>query len=312
MELAEETFFTSLRKYTHTKNRQIASATLSKGVIMKNYIEISFIFLQSLLWITLLLSPSWAGAHANGNEYIDLGRFSKESINEMLNKASQMETDSKKIEYISEKFLGIPYKSSTLIGDSEHSEKLTINLAGVDCFTLLDYVEAMRLSGNYDQFRQNLVKTRYKGSDIEYRKRNHFFTDWSVYNDLVIDVTGKIGEGKTSSELKQLNRINRDKRYLPDIPVVSRNVYFITSGDISKDIATRIRTGDYIGIYSKMPGLDVSHTGIAIRRSGKLYFRNASSMSINEKVVDEPLLEYIKNKPGIVILRPLPPGNVKK
>ena len=73
-------------------------------------------------------------------------------------------------------------------------EVLTINLAGVDCFTLLDYVEAMRLSASFDDFKKNLKKIRYQSGIVDYQHRNHFFTDWIEFNsDLVADVTKQIG-----------------------------------------------------------------------------------------------------------------------
>lgn len=52
-----------------------------------------------------------------------------------------------------------------------------------------------------------------------------------------------------------------------------------------------------------MQGLDVSHTGIVIRAGDAVWFRNASSLSANRKVVDTPFLNYMRSKPGIVVLR---------
>jgi len=64
-----------------------------------------------------------------------------------------------------------------------------------------------------------------------------------------------------------------------------------------------LKNGDYIGVYSPVEGLDVSHMGIVIRHDGKVWFRNASSLAINIKVVDASFLEYMRPKPGIVVLR---------
>lgn len=65
-----------------------------------------------------------------------------------------------------------------------------------------------------------------------------------------------------------------------------------------------MQTGDYVGIYSPLAGLDVSHTGIIIKKGNQVWLRNASSLKKNMKVVDTPLLSYIKTRPGIVIARP--------
>ncbi|EBE4966290.1 DUF1460 domain-containing protein, partial [Salmonella enterica] len=52
-----------------------------------------------------------------------------------------------------------------------------------------------------------------------------------------------------------------------------------------------------------LEGLDVSHVGIVVRHDGQVWFRNASSLAANRKVVDSPFLEYMRAKPGIVVLR---------
>jgi hypothetical protein len=64
-------------------------------------------------------------------------------------------------------------------------------------------------------------------------------------------------------------------------------------------------SGDFVGIYTDKEGLDVSHTGIIIKKDGKVFLRHASSKEKNQKVVDENLSEYMKNKPGLVVYRPV-------
>jgi hypothetical protein len=63
---------------------------------------------------------------------------------------------------ISEEFLGIPYRGFTLVGDREIPERLVIDLEGMDCFTFLDYVEAIRLSRSADDFPHALIGVRYR------------------------------------------------------------------------------------------------------------------------------------------------------
>ena len=61
--------------------------------------------------------------------------------------------------------------------------------------------------------------------------------------------------------------------------------------------------GDYIGIYTHIEGLDVTHVGILIKKEGKAYLRHASSKKEFLKVIDEPFESYIKNTPGFIVLR---------
>ena len=93
--------------------------------------------------------------------------------------------------------------------------------------------------------------------------------------------------------------------YLPGLTVVPRTVSYIPSGSVNAEVLSRLRTGDYVGAYAKDGGLDVTHVGIVIDTPDGPLFRNASSLSENNKVVDTPLLEYVKTVPGIVALRPV-------
>ena len=72
------------------------------------------------------------------------GRMSLSEIGRLLNESSKMKNTAEKIEFLSGCFLDVPYREFTLTGSDTDPESLIVNLQGVDCFTLLDYVEAMR------------------------------------------------------------------------------------------------------------------------------------------------------------------------
>jgi hypothetical protein len=65
---------------------------------------------------------------------------------------------------------------------------------------------------------------------------------------------------------------------------------------------TGLRTGDYAGLYTEKSGLDVSHVGIIIKERGATLLRHASSLQ--KKVIDQDLVKYLTDKPGLVVLRP--------
>ena len=239
-------------------------------------------------------------------EFTDLGKFTEQSIGQIIGESNTTPARETKIEIISEKFLGVPYLGHTLIGSNEKQEILTINLSGMDCFTYIDYVEAIRNSSDYSSFSDHVRNIRYKDGLVDYLTRNHFFSDWPFNNSAYVkDVTMNIGGDDTLTVKKYLNRKKDGSHYLSGIPVVERNITYIPSDKISQEIIARINTGDYIGIYSGLDGLDVSHTGIVIKKNGRAYIRHASSKKANQKVLDEDLLLYIKNKPGLVIYRPV-------
>ena len=81
-------------------------------------------------------------------------------------------------------------------------------------------------------------------------------------------------------------------------------VPIIPSSEIDEEIVARLKSGDYIGMYTEMDGLDVSHTGILIKNENGVFLRHASSKKSNSNVVDDDFMVYIKNVPGVVVYRP--------
>jgi len=109
------------------------------------------------------------------SEKVLLGKWSEQDIEGMLHAAAQLSAVSKRIAFLSAQFLAVPYRESTLIGGVNSPEIFTINLEAVDCFTYLDYVEAMRLSDSFASFKEMLRIVRYRGGEVGYKTRNHFF-----------------------------------------------------------------------------------------------------------------------------------------
>jgi hypothetical protein len=238
-------------------------------------------------------------------EYILFGKYSERDIGRILAQASLMSDTGGRIAYLSEQFLGTEYKEATLIGDEDTPEVFVIDLAGLDCFTFIDYVEAMRLSKSIADFRKNLTTVRYKSGLIAYRNRNHFFTDWSESNaDSIDDVTETIGGRKTILMEKILNRKQDGSYFLNGIQPVLRTIRFLPSASLDEEMYANLKTGDYIGVCSQSPGLDVSHVGILIQQHDTTVLRHASSQEQYRKVVDQDFRRYIADKPGIIILRP--------
>jgi hypothetical protein len=239
------------------------------------------------------------------SEHIISGKWTEQEIDRLLNQSSKLTCPGDRINFISHKFLNIQYKENTLSGSINSPEALIINLEGVDCFTFIDYIEAMRISDSFRLFRGNLIKVRYCTGIVAFKNRNHFFSDWRECNtDLVEDVTDYISTGKSITVTKSLNKKEDGTLYLQGIPVTERDITFIPSGDVYDAVVDKLNTGDYAGIYSKKQGLDISHVGILIKRENSIYFRHASSAGHYKKVIDEDFRLYIADKPGIVVLRP--------
>lgn len=184
-------------------------------------------------------------------------------------------------------------------------EKLVVDFNGVDCFTLLNYVHALSQSASKADFLDRLVKPRYKKGKVSFVNRKHFFSDWFASQPRnALDVTAQISP-KAVVVHKKLNLKADGGRFIPAIGIFERDITYIPANALDQSALDAIHSGDYIGIYSKLNGLDVSHVCIAIRIGDQLYYRNASSLQRDRKVVDTPFMDYMHNKPGIVVLRAL-------
>lgn len=237
---------------------------------------------------------------------IQWGEWTEEELDALLRASSGISDAGGRIVFLSDHFLGTAYREATLEEGSGTREELIINLEEMDCFTFIDYIEAMRLSSSFREFVQKLERVRYRAGAVSYDTRNHFFTDWREYNaEHIADHTSVIGELRTTAIHKRLNEKEDGSLLLPGIPARDRIVSFIPSELVDKEVIAALRTGDYLGIYSGTPGLDVSHVGIFIREGNRIYLRHASSAQGVRKVVDQEFRKYLRGKPGIVILRPL-------
>jgi hypothetical protein len=237
--------------------------------------------------------------------HIDLGKFSEDGLDQIIRKGSEIMGIAKRVDFLSTQFLGIDYAESTLIGDKDIPEVSVINLRGVDCLTFIEYVEAMRLSDSFPAFESNLIKVRYKSGIVEFANRNHFFTDWRKHNaEFVDDITEDIGGQNAVKVQKMLNEKEDGSHFLSGIKPMQREIAYIPSNAIDDLVIDKLRTGDYIGIYSNVGGLDVSHVGVVIRKEDSVYLRHASSQKDFRKVIDQDFKKYIADKPGMLVLRP--------
>lgn len=226
-----------------------------------------------------------------------------EKIVQTSGELAEMDYRGTSINSISAAFLDTPYQANTLIGSADSKEVLVANFNGVDCFTFLDYVKALESATDKNSFMHNLINTRYVNGKVDFLSRRHFFSDWYATTPVLTnDITDKVSNNYVVVT-KKLNLKKDGSVYIPDLAVVPRKIKYIPATDITDDVLRNIQDGDFIGIYSPLSGLDVSHVGIAIIAGGEVMFRNASALSKNRKVVDTPLREYIKTSPGIIVLR---------
>ena len=239
------------------------------------------------------------------DEYVRLGTWTQSELGTLLSQASTIQDAGQRIEFLSGLFLGVAYSHSTLIGNRDRPEVLVVNFQAVDCFTYLDYVEAMRRSASFEEFLFQLKRVRYRDGNIGFEKRNHFFTDWKESQaGYIEDITERIGGPGTETVVKRLNDRGNGQAYIPGIPSSVRNISFIPSQRLDEAMVNRLQSGDYIGIYSPKKGIDVSHTGIVVKKADGVYLRHASASRSYRKVIDQNFRHYIQRKYGIIVFRP--------
>lgn len=205
---------------------------------------------------------------------------------------------------ISALFLRVPYGANTLVGSATAPEQLVVELTRVDCFTYADYVEALKRSSDRAGFLAQLAQIRYRGGDVSFTQRRHFFTDWAADAPVnATDVTASLG-APTEQAAKMLNLKDSGETYVPGLPPRPRTIFYLPSARVSDGVIANLRDGDYLGAYATANGLDVTHVGIFLHAPTGPVLRNASSLRANNQVVDTPLKEYLGTVPGIVVLRP--------
>ncbi|MRH90761.1 DUF1460 domain-containing protein [Nocardia sp. SYP-A9097] len=256
-----------------------------------------------LVLLVLVGGAGLLGPTALATPSIDDATASK--LDELLavRQAAGALTKGEVINQLSAHFLGTPYGANMLVGSATVPEELVVDLRRVDCFTLLDYVEALSRSTTRDDFLTNLTETRYTNATVDFLHRKHFFTDWATTSRTAAeDITATLTPAAITVP-KHLNTKSDGTAYLPGLPAVDRNITYIPANAVNDAVISQLRTGDYIAAYADQPGLDVSHVGIFISTPTGPIFRNATSLSAYQ-VVDTPLTDYVATTPGLIVLRP--------
>ena len=217
-------------------------------------------------------------------------------------------------------FLDKPYLDHTL--ETEDYEKLVVNLREFDCTTYIETVIALTQTvrsqeHTFDNFVRNLMSLRYRKGIIDgYSSRLHYFTDWLHHNEKVgvlsnISTTmiGSITEDKhinfMSSHRNLYRHLISDDSNLSEIVNIEKEINnrggisFIQKSKIDDNIS-KIPHMSIIAFTTSISGLDVTHTGFALRKDGEIKFIHASS-NHNKVIVDSlTISEYCKMRKSCI------------
>ncbi len=230
-------------------------------------------------------------------------------------------------------FVGTPYVAGTL-DSSAGPERLVTDLRGFDCVTFYENMLALaRIVREYRSptvrnFQDELTYLRYRNGRIAgYHSRLHYSIDYFYNNEqkgVLKVMTREIGGSDAILDTRAIHFMTEHRALYK--PLVNDPAEFAAMLEIENDIHARkafyyipkqdvaaveagIQTGDILGITTNVPGLDCSHTGIAVRLSdGRIHFMHASSLQGEVIISEEPLADYLthsSHQTGIIINRPL-------
>jgi hypothetical protein len=225
-------------------------------------------------------------------------------------------------------FAGTPYVAHSLEADGP--EHLVVNLRGFDCVTFIESTLALSrcIKANTDtleSYKRQLQFIRYRAGVIdEYPSRLHYFSDWIDDNQrkgVVRNVTQALGGVRYPKEIKFMSTHPSAYRQLSS-PIhlrvikgwekeIHKRAHYFVSKDQIASIETQIHDGDIIAITTAMDGLDVSHTGLAMRLEGALRYVHAPLSKGVVQVSQQSLVDYLmasKSRTGIMVARPLEPA----
>ncbi len=138
--------------------------------------------------------------------------FQKQELLHIFFLLSKISDKQKRIEKISELFLGARYQLDPLgEGDRDSFDQDPIfRLDAFDCTTYLETVMALSLSNNEAEFTNNLIKIRYKNSEISFVNRNHFpeldLMPNNISNGILQDATAVFGKDLMLTEKKEIDK----------------------------------------------------------------------------------------------------------
>jgi hypothetical protein len=220
-------------------------------------------------------------------------------IGRLIGEASALPLVAQRINFISRALLGSPYRGYTLIGGPRTPEKFVVRDDVFDCVTFCETVLAAARVLKLSEFETALRKVRYREGCVEWRARNHFFSDWSednIANGICRPVTmpGCVAIEKTLYWVPELGKRRVTLTAIPRATLLAH-----------KD---RLATGDIIGFLSQRPWLDYFHTGfIVIGDDGELLLRHAARSK--HRVLDERLIRFlaVNRVRWVTLLRPQEP-----
>ncbi len=233
---------------------------------------------------------------------------------------------------IGKTFLGTDYVGHVL--ESAGDEQLVVNMRALDCVSFYEnclvLARCVKLKKyTFEEYKRQLTFVRYRGGLINgYPSRLHYTTDYWFDNEkkgVLKVVTRDIPDDKNIQQIpKPINFMSTHRSSYKQLAndafyeeikkqedaINSRDLPFIPKGNVHM-FADKIETGSLIGITTNMKGMDIKHTGMAIRmENGDLHFIHAPLAGAKVQITPTTLHDYLakfKDDTGIIVAKALEP-----
>jgi len=229
-------------------------------------------------------------------------------------------------------FVGATYTPGTL--EVPGPERVVVNLQAFDCVTFIENLLALTRFTREDgvtalrnrpeaeaKYARYLEEIRYRGGRLDgYPSRLHYFSEWLSDNagrGRMRVLSRELAAVPDSEPLSFMSRHPGSYRQMAEPGVaaaiaameaqLNRNLprWYVPEAGIAAR-ASRIEDGDIIAATSTLPGLDVAHTGIALRVNGRLHLLHAPLVGRTVEISAVPLAERIAGiatQDGIMVAR---------
>ena len=233
---------------------------------------------------------------------------------------------------IGKSFIGTEYAAHSL--EEEGAEHLVVNLRLLDCVSFYENslalarcIKMKRIS--FGDYKAQLQFIRYRSGIINgYPSRLHYTTDYWFDNEkkgVMKVVTEELFGEKNLQAIptpvnfmtthrnayKQLANDNFFKELgNQEIEIGKRRTLFLPKEQVSL-FEDKIKTGSFIGITTNTPGLDITHTGIAVRMETRsLHLMHAPDIGYKVQITESPLHTYLarhSKQTGIIVAEAVEP-----
>jgi hypothetical protein len=221
-------------------------------------------------------------------------------------KARQEASLPRRLELVSEPFVGTPYGISPLGEGSGIDSDPRLRWDSVDCLTFVETSIALSLAPSADQLLPVLDDIRYSATPPAFERRNHFVeSEWipkNVAKGYVRSIAAELMGEKQAVTFKMSRKRWHDRAEPQELPLPEKAVPMgswsldIMPIDFAREHADRIPNGTLLMVVRedswRVP-TRVSHVGFVMERGGQKILRHAAKKPY-ERVVDEPLARFLE------------------